>query len=89
MMMMTMMMMLSAHLEFEMASPSFLHSTTTVEEGGGVTWQGRITVCPTRPSIEEGSDLSMLTARLLRENGGHTKLKQEQQERHRKRQRKK
>lgn len=42
-------------------TPSRLHSTTTEEEGRGLTRQGKTTRWPTSPSTEEGSDLSILT----------------------------
>lgn len=43
------------------AIPSLLHSTTTVEDGGGLTLHGSTTVWPTRASTVSGSLLSMVT----------------------------
>lgn len=42
--------------------PSLLHSTTTVDDGGGLTLQGNTTVWPTNASTVDGSDLSMDTS---------------------------
>ena len=41
--------------------PSLLHSTMTVEEGGGLTLQGSTTVWLTKASTVSGSVLSMVT----------------------------
>lgn len=41
--------------------PSLLHSTVTVEDGGGLTLQGSTTVCPTKASTVDGSVFSMVT----------------------------
>lgn len=50
-----------SHLMGSTRTPSRLHSTTTEEEGRGVTRQGSTTRWPISPSTEEGSDLSILT----------------------------
>lgn len=42
-------------------TPSLLHSTETVEDGGGLTLQGSTTVWPTKASTLDGSSLSMVT----------------------------
>lgn len=43
-------------------TPSLLHSTETVEDGGGLTLQGSTAVWPTNASTTDGSLLSMVTA---------------------------
>lgn len=40
----------SADLRVDRGMPSRLHSTMTVEDGGGLTLQGNTTVCPTKAS---------------------------------------
>lgn len=50
-----------ANLWADREIPSLLHSTTTVDEGGGLTLQGSTTVWPTKASTLSGSLLSMLT----------------------------
>lgn len=52
----------SPDLLVDRGTPSLLHSTETVEDGGGLTLQGSTTVWPTKASTMDGSSLSMVTA---------------------------
>lgn len=52
----------STDLWVDRGTPSLLHWTLTVEDGGGLTRQGSTTVWPTKASTVEGSVLSMLTS---------------------------
>lgn len=51
----------SPDLLVDRGTPSLLHSTETVEDGGGLTLQGSTTVWPTKASTVDGSSLSMVT----------------------------
>lgn len=65
---------ISTHLWVDRGTPSLLHSTITVEDGGGLTLQGSTTVCPTKASTVGGSDLSIVTpsrVKLRKDEGKH------------------
>lgn len=68
--------------------PSLLHSTMTVEDGGGLTLQGSTTVWPTKASTVEGSVLSMVTSPRvkLRKQEGIQGWKEGRKERRKRRQ---
>lgn len=51
----------SPDLLVDRGTPSLLHSTETVEDGGGLTLQGSTTVWPTKASTVDGSSLWMVT----------------------------
>lgn len=59
-------------------TPSLLHSTETVEDGGGLTLQGSTTVWPTKASTLDGSSLSMVTPPTVRLKTGRVRGQEEE-----------
>lgn len=68
---------MSPDLLLDRGTPSLLHSTETVEDGGGLTLQGSTTVCPTKASTEDGSPLSMVTAPTVKLRTRHVRGQEE------------
>lgn len=59
-------------------TPSLLHSTETVEDGGGLTLQGSTTVWPTKASTLDGSSLSMVTPPTVKLKTGQVRGQEEE-----------
>lgn len=69
---------MSPDLLLDRGTPSLLHSTETVEDGGGLTLQGSTTVWPTKASTEDGSPFSMVTAPTVKLRTGHIRGQEEE-----------
>lgn len=69
---------MSPDLLLDRGTPSLLHSTETVEDGGGLTLQGSTTVWPTKASTEDGSLLSMVTAPTVKLKTRHIRGQEEE-----------
>lgn len=69
---------MSPDLLLDRGTPSLLHSTETVEDGGGLTLQGSTTVWPTKASTEDGSSFSMVTAPTVILRTGHIRGQEEE-----------
>lgn len=68
----------SPDLLVDRGTPSLLHSTETVEDGGGLTLQGSTTVWPTKASTVDGSSLSMVTPPTVKLKTGQIRGQEEE-----------